>query len=167
MRTPDVVQVSRLTVWPRSAHNPMVAQSEIPVTIPRIGALEAALQWVIPLNVSSHALAKCRRKEPGDHRKPARRHGADHRRLKRYTACNRTGFCPAQCQLGKNHATLAFWRTRSEELPQVQAREVRLLCIQVDGMVRSQDGVFWHSHHTPISRIDPLLTIEGEKGRVG
>ena len=167
MRIPDVLQVSRPTVWLRSAHNPMVAQSEIPVTIPRIGAFEAALQWVIPPNVSSHASTESRRKEPGDRGKPARRHGGDHQRLKRYRACNRTGFCPAQCQYAKDYATLAFWRAHSEELLQVKARKVRLLCTQADGMVRSQDGAFWHSHHSPISRIDPSLKSDGEKRRVG
>jgi NADPH:quinone reductase-like Zn-dependent oxidoreductase len=65
VRTPDVLQVSGPTVWLRSAHNPMVAQRELPVTIPRIGAFEAALQWVIPSNVSSHASTESRRKEPG------------------------------------------------------------------------------------------------------
>ena len=61
----------------------------------------------------------------------------------------------------------AFWIARSEELLQVQARKPRLLCTWADRMVRSQDGAFWHSHHTPISRVDPSFKPDGEKGRVG
>jgi hypothetical protein len=48
-----------------------------------------------------------------------------------------------------------------------KARKLRLLCTQTYRMVRSQDGAFWHSHHSPISRIDPSLKSDGEKRRVG
>src|SRR5829696_6800491 len=99
MRISHVWKELRPTGGTHSAHDPIiVTRAAIPAVIPRIGAFEATLHWVIPPNVSSSASTESRRKEQGDHGKPARRHGGDHRRFKRYRVYNRQGFCPAGCR---------------------------------------------------------------------
>jgi hypothetical protein len=62
---------------------------------------------------------------------------------------------------------MSVFGARSENLLQVKARRIPLLCTRADRMVRSEDGAFWYSRHTPISRVELLLKTDGDKGGVG